>query len=194
MDIVDLFVVPNRVFTEKVKGDFAGLVERDVFAAKGATADSVRLVLTLLVARTKSVLVDEVDGSCALSYCHLLRLEISFIVCTNDIDMFLRTSSAAKAMGMDVTDLQLARFLELITVAFTFDGASSREEDVLAVAVDIFLPMRKPSDGVVVDHRLPRTRNIGYRHGFTFANVDYDVLGPNTFLEWPVFSVTSGAV
>ena len=90
MDIVNFLEIPNRVFTEEVEGDFAGLVEGDVLAAKRATTNSVRLVLTLLVARTKGVLVDEVDRSCALACRRQLRLEICFIVCTNVVDIVLQ--------------------------------------------------------------------------------------------------------
>lgn len=53
---------------------------------------------------------------------------------------------------METIYLQLARLLELIAVALALDGAGSRKEDVFALAVDILLPMRKPSDSVVVDH------------------------------------------
>lgn len=94
---------------------------------------------------------------------------------------------------MQAAYLQLARLLELITVALALDGTGSREEDIFALAVDILLPMCKPSDGVIVDHRLPRARHIGYRHRLGFANVDYDVLGPNTFLAWQVVSLTSSS-
>ena len=91
MDVVNFLEVANRVFTKEVEGDFSGLVKRDVLAAKRAAANSVRLVLALLVARTKSVLVDEVDGGRTLAYRRQLRLEICFIVCTNSIDLVLQT-------------------------------------------------------------------------------------------------------
>lgn len=152
MDIVDLLVVPDRVFTEEVEGDFAGLVERDVLAAKRATANSVRLVLSLLITRTKSVLVDEVDGSCALACSRQLRLEICFIVCTNGVDIVLQHHQRVMTIRLETIHLQLARLLELITVTLALDGAGSRKEDVFALAVDILLPMCKPSDSVVVDY------------------------------------------
>lgn len=152
MDIVDFLVVPNRVFTEEVEGDFAGLVERDVLAAKRATANSVRLVLSLLIARTKSVLVDEVDGSCALACRRQLRLEICFIVCTNGVDIVLQHHQRVMTIGLETIYLQLAGLLELITVALALDGAGSCKEDVFALAIDILFPMCKPSDRVVVDY------------------------------------------
>jgi hypothetical protein len=152
VDIVNFLVVPNRVFTEEVEGDFAGLVERDVFAAKRATTNSIRLVLTLLVARTKSVLIDEVDGGCALACRRQLHLEICFIVCTNAVDRVLLHHQRVVTIGVETTYLQLACLLELITIALALDGAGSRKEDVFALAVDILFPMREPSDSVVVDH------------------------------------------
>jgi len=152
VDIVNFLVVPNRVFTEEVEGNFARLVERDVLAAKRATANSVRFVLALLVARTKSVLVDEVDGGCALACRCQLRLKIRFIICTDSIDIVLQHRQRVMTIGMETMYLQLARLLELITVALALDGAGSRKEDVFALAIDILLPMCKPSDSVVVDH------------------------------------------
>ena len=101
MNIVDFLVVPNGVFTEEVEGDFAGLVERDVLAAKRATANSVRLVLSLLIARTKSVLVDEVDSSCALACRCQLRLEICFIICTNSVDIVLQHHQRVVTIGLE---------------------------------------------------------------------------------------------
>ena len=152
MDIVNFLEVSNRVFTEEVEGDFAGFVERDVLAAKRATANSVRLVLSLLITCTKSVLVDEVDGSCALACCRQLRLEICFIVCTNGVDIVLQHHQGVMNIVLETIYLQLARLLELITVALALDGTGSREENVFALAVDILLPMCKPSDSVVVDY------------------------------------------
>lgn len=76
-----------------------------MLTAKRATANSVRLVVALLVARTKSILVDEVDGGCTLAYRRQLRLEICFIVCTNSVDMVLQTPSEGEIIGADATYL-----------------------------------------------------------------------------------------
>ena len=47
-------VVPDRVFTEEIKDNEIGSLQRDMFATQRATADRIRFIFTLLVARTKS--------------------------------------------------------------------------------------------------------------------------------------------
>ena len=74
---LDTVVVPDGVFAQEVEGDviFAFVVlERDVLATQRTTADGVRLVLALLVTRTKCESVNKVHGRGALSVSHEFRL------------------------------------------------------------------------------------------------------------------------
>ena len=89
---LDTVVVPDGVFAQEVEGDviFAFVVlERDVLATQRTTADGVRLVLALLVTRTKGKFVDEVHGRRALALGHDFRLEVVLVVAAYAIDVVL---------------------------------------------------------------------------------------------------------
>ena len=94
---LDSVVVPDRVLAEEVEDHVFETIrrvalERDVLAAERATADRVSLVLALLVTSTQSEDVDEVHGGRTLALGHDLRFEVSVIVGTDLVDVFLQVS------------------------------------------------------------------------------------------------------
>jgi hypothetical protein len=116
---LDFLVEPHRVLTQEIKDDPVRRLERDVLVSQGTTADRVRLVLALLVTRTKRKLVDEVQRSRTLSVRHDLGLEVLGVVLPDPVDVFLRwsqpTATAEHTRWMSTHD-ELSSLLELLPV------------------------------------------------------------------------------
>jgi hypothetical protein len=85
-------VEPHRVLAQEIENDPVRGLERDVLVSQRTTADRVRLVLALLVARTERELVDEVQRGRTLSVRHDLGLEVLGVVLPDPVDVFLRRS------------------------------------------------------------------------------------------------------
>ena len=86
----DLFVVPDRVFTQKVEAKVVGGLECDMLTTERTTAHGICLILALFIAGSESENIDEVHGCSSLPICHLLRLEFFPIVRPDSIDVVLR--------------------------------------------------------------------------------------------------------
>jgi hypothetical protein len=89
INVVDFFVVPDRVLAQKVQNNEARLVQRDMLQAQGATANGVCFILSFLVTCSKRVLVDQVHCSRSLTIGHDFGLQISLVILSNAVDMFL---------------------------------------------------------------------------------------------------------
>ena len=81
------------------------------------------------------------------------------------------------------TNLEIARLFELHHVALTLERAAGGEEDILGVAVDVFLPRREPGDRIVMDNLCPLSTRRRLRDRNTFPDVDGDVAGADAQLE-----------
>lgn len=90
LDRVD---VAHRVLAEEVKGDLRRRREGDMLAAEGTAAHSVRLVVALFVAGTKSEAIDEVKRGRTLTRGHHLVGEILLVVLADAVDVLLRRVS-----------------------------------------------------------------------------------------------------
>ena len=85
-----LFVVPDRVFTQKVKAKNVGGLQRDMLAPERTTAYGIGFIFPLLVTGPESQNINEVHGRGSLPIRHLLRLEFFPIIRPDPIDMILR--------------------------------------------------------------------------------------------------------
>lgn len=86
----DSIVVPNRIFSQEVENEEVRLLQGDMLASQGTTTDSICLILSFLVTGTKSKFINEVHCSCALTVSHDFVLQLSFVVLSNTVDMFLQ--------------------------------------------------------------------------------------------------------
>ena len=82
-------VVTNGIFTEEIEDEEIRVFTGNVLETQRAAADGVRLVVILLVTRSKRELVDEIHGCGPLTDLHDLGLEFCVIVSTDAIDVFL---------------------------------------------------------------------------------------------------------
>ena len=51
------------------------------------------------------------------------------------------------------------------------------------VLIDVLDPIGKPGDGIVVNHLLPRSRDVGFGDDLVLTDVDRDILRADAFLE-----------
>jgi hypothetical protein len=82
-------VVTNRILAQKVEDDEVGCFESDMLALQGAAADRLCFILALLIASTKGKFIDEVHGRRTLTISHDFGLEISVVVLSDTVNVFL---------------------------------------------------------------------------------------------------------
>lgn len=105
-------VVPNRVFTEEIKDNEIGSLQRDMFAAQRATADCICFIFPFLVTCTKSQSIDEIHGGRPLSVSHDLTLQFGLIICADSCDMILARNKYFTSRMILIIYLELTGFLK----------------------------------------------------------------------------------
>ncbi len=81
-----------------------------------------------------------------------------------------------------MTDLQFTGLLKLHHVALSLEGTACGQENVLVTIVDVFCPIRQPSNGIIMLDRLPFSWHVRDRNGCIFANIQRYVFGTNAEL------------
>ncbi len=139
----------HRVLAEELEVDGVGHLDLCVLAAEGADAVGFRLVLALFVAGTQGEVVDEpYDGGDLTLVAHL-GLEILVDVATDLLD----------------DRVELARLFELFAVRVGLEVGGGVEEDVLVLAVDVFLPVGEPGDVLLLPPLRPSRRGPAVARG-----------------------------
>mmetsp|Transcript_31018 Transcript_31018/g.73741 ORF Transcript_31018/g.73741 Transcript_31018/m.73741 type:complete len:491 (-) Transcript_31018:301-1773(-) len=185
--LVDVFLyldgvlISDRVLTEEVKLDVQVVHELHILHLEVAAADSVGLIVVLLVPRTERQLVDEVHRRPHLRLFVVLCLGKRLILPLDSYDVVL----------------EHARLLILLTVRLRLEAACGCQPHVLELArVHGVLPERQPGDGVVVPDLLPLPALVHLRqrgHGRLLPDVDGDILGVDTLLQPPHLRVLPAA-
>ena len=81
--------VSNRVFSEKVKGDFIGGFECNMFESKGTTAYCIGFVFSLFIPRSQGKSIDEIHCCSTLSRFRKLVFQIACVIFANRINVVL---------------------------------------------------------------------------------------------------------
>lgn len=176
-------VIPNRVFTEEIKDNEIGSLQRDMFAAQRATTDRICFIFPFLVTRTKSQSIDEIHCGRPLSVGHNFTLQVGLIICADSGDVILTRSKCLASEMILFLYLEFTSFLKLRHVTLALQRATRGQKYILVVAVDIFHPVSKPGHGFIVHQSFPAPGHVGDRNGNPLANVNGDIFGANTELS-----------
>ena len=95
----DAIIVPDRIFSQEVENEEVRLLQGDMLASQGTTTNSICLIFPFFVTSTKSKFINEVHCGCALTVSHDFVLQLSLIVLSNTVDMFLQDHGQ---LGSDV--------------------------------------------------------------------------------------------
>lgn len=78
--------------------------------------------------------------------------------------------------------LQFARLFKFRHIALPLERAACGEENILVVLIDIFDPVSKPGDRIVVDHLFPRSGSVGFGDRLVLTDVNRHIIRTDTFL------------